>query len=105
MAQSVKHLTSAHVMISQLVSLSPTSGSMLTARSLVLQILCLLLFLSLPRLRARTLSQKQINVKTIKNVKKKTVFMLMESRVYRGSRHEPNITQGGGGKCYGEQRP
>ena len=35
-AQSVGRLTSAQVMISQLVSLSPTSGSMLTARSLEL---------------------------------------------------------------------
>ena len=34
MAQSVKHLTSAQVMISQFVSLSPTSGSVLTAQSL-----------------------------------------------------------------------
>ena len=33
-AQSVKHLTSAQVMISRLVSLSPASGSMLTAQSL-----------------------------------------------------------------------
>ena len=34
MAQSVKHLTSAQVMISQLVSLSPAMGSVLTAQSL-----------------------------------------------------------------------
>ena len=33
-AQSVKHLTSAQVMISQLVGLSPASGSGLTAGSL-----------------------------------------------------------------------
>ena len=33
-AQSVKHLTSAQVMISQFVSSSPTSGSVLTAQSL-----------------------------------------------------------------------
>ena len=32
--QSVKRLTSAQVMISQLVSLSPMSGSVLTAQSL-----------------------------------------------------------------------
>ena len=32
--QSVKHPTSAQIMISELVSLSPTSGSVLTARSL-----------------------------------------------------------------------
>ena len=34
MAQSVKRLTSAQVMILQFVSLSPTSGSVLTAQSL-----------------------------------------------------------------------
>ena len=34
MAQSVKHLTSAQVMISQPVSSSPASGSVLTAQSL-----------------------------------------------------------------------
>ena len=33
-AQSVKHLTSAQVMISQFVSSSPMSGSVLTAQSL-----------------------------------------------------------------------
>ena len=33
-AQSVRHLTSAQVMISQLVGSSPMSGSMLTAPSL-----------------------------------------------------------------------
>ena len=33
-AQSVRHLTSAQVMISQLVGSSPMSGSMLTASSL-----------------------------------------------------------------------
>ena len=32
-AQSVKHLTSAQVMISQFVNLGPTSGSVLTAWS------------------------------------------------------------------------
>ena len=34
MAQSVKHLTSAQVMISQFVGSSPASGSVLTAQSL-----------------------------------------------------------------------
>ena len=33
-AQPVEHVTSAQVMVSQLVSLSPASGSMLTAQSL-----------------------------------------------------------------------
>ena len=36
MAQLVKRLTSAQVMISQLVGSSPTSGSVLTAKSLEL---------------------------------------------------------------------
>ena len=34
MTQLVKHLTSAQVMISQFVNLSPVSGSVLTAQSL-----------------------------------------------------------------------
>ena len=34
MAQSVRHLTSAQVMISQFVNLSPASGSVLMAQSL-----------------------------------------------------------------------
>ena len=34
MAQAVKHLTSAQVMISQFVGLSPASGSVLTVQSL-----------------------------------------------------------------------
>ena len=46
MAQSVERLTSAQVMISWSVGWSPTSGSELTARSL-LQILSLSLSLSL----------------------------------------------------------
>ena len=36
MAQSVEHPTSVQVMVSQLVSLSPVSGSVLTAQSLEL---------------------------------------------------------------------
>ena len=47
-AQSVKHLTSAQVMISWFVSLSPASGSVLSARSR-LWIVCLPLSLPLPR--------------------------------------------------------
>ena len=43
-AQSVKHQTLAQVMISQLMSSSPTAGPVLTAQSL-LWILCLLLSL------------------------------------------------------------
>ena len=43
-AQSVKHLTSAQVMIMQSLSLSPVSGSVLTTQGLeLLWILCLLL--------------------------------------------------------------
>ena len=48
-AQSVKHPTSAQVMISQFVGLSPAWGSLLTAQSLdLLRILCLPLSLPLP---------------------------------------------------------
>ena len=47
-AQSVKCLTSAQVMISQSMSSSPASGSVLTAWSLF-QIMCLPLSLDLPR--------------------------------------------------------
>ena len=47
-AQSVEHPTLAQVMISWLVSLSPTLGSVLAAQSLeLLQILCLPLSLPL----------------------------------------------------------
>ena len=54
--QSVKHPTSAQVMISLFVSSSPASGSVLTAQSLeLLRILCLPLSLLLPPLM---LSQK-----------------------------------------------
>ena len=48
LAQSVKCLTLVQVMISQFLSLSPTSGSLLPAQS-PLQILCLPLSLPLPR--------------------------------------------------------
>ena len=46
-AQWVKHLTSAQVMVSQFVGMRPASGSLLTAWS-PLQILCLPLSLPLP---------------------------------------------------------
>ena len=46
-AQSIEHLTSAQVMISQLVSSSSASGWLLLAQNL-LQILCISLSLSLP---------------------------------------------------------
>ena len=54
-AQGVKGLTLAQVMILQFVGSSPALGSVLTAWSL-LKILCLLLFL--PLLHSRSVSQK-----------------------------------------------
>ena len=63
-AQSVKRLTSAQVMISQFVSSSPTLGSVLTAQSLepASDSVCPFLSLSFPCLcslsLARSLSQK-----------------------------------------------
>ena len=67
-AQSVKHPTSAEVTISRLVGLSPSSGSVLTARSLepasdaVSPSLSALLLLI-------SVSQKLINIKKIKKKK------------------------------------
>ena len=57
-AQSVKHLTSAQVMISQLVSSSPTWGSVLTAQSLEPALDSVSSSLSAPPLLARSLSLK-----------------------------------------------
>ena len=58
-AQSVKRLTSAQVMISQLVGSSPPSGSVLAAQSLKpAWILCLPLSLPLPCSRSLSLSLK-----------------------------------------------
>ena len=60
MAQSVKHLTSAQVMILWFVSSSSTLGSVLTAQSLeLLQILCVSLCPSLTP--ALPLSPSKIN--------------------------------------------
>ena len=62
-AQSIESLTSAQAMISQFVSLSPTSGSTLTVQSL-LQILCPPLPSALPLLTltlSHTHSLSQIN--------------------------------------------
>ena len=58
MAQSVKHPTLAQVMISQFVSSSPMSGSVLTAQSLepALDSVSPPLSLPLPLARARSLS-------------------------------------------------
>ena len=59
-AQSVKRLTLAQVMISWFMSSSPAWGSLLSAQSR-LQILCLLL--SVPPLLARSQKQKQKKLK------------------------------------------
>ena len=65
MAQLVKHLTKAQVMISQFMNLSPALGSVLTAQSLkLLQILCLL-SLSLPHLHSVSLSLSKLIIKKI----------------------------------------
>ena len=64
-AQSVKRLTSAHVVISQFVSSSPTSHSELSVQSL-LRILCLPLFLPLSYLHAPSISLSKISNNKIK---------------------------------------
>ena len=56
-AQLIKCLTLAQVMISQFVSSSPLSGSLLSAQSL-LQVLCLSVSLSAPPTLVLSLSQK-----------------------------------------------
>ena len=66
-AQSIKPLTWAQVMISSFVGLSPASGSVVTARSQsLLWILCLPLSLPLPN--SHSVSQKQINIKKTKEL-------------------------------------
>ena len=67
-AQLAKRLTSAHIMISQLVSLSPAPGSVLTAQSLEPALDSVSPSFSVPPLLARTLSLSKINIK--KNLKK-----------------------------------
>ena len=67
MAQLVEHWTSAQAMISQFVSLSPTSGCVLTVQSL-LRILCPPLSLPLPHLGSVCISLK--SKYTFKKVKK-----------------------------------
>ena len=62
MAQSVKSLTSAQVIISLLVSLSPVSGSVLTAQSLEPASNSVPLSLT-PHALALSVSQKYINIK------------------------------------------
>ena len=75
MAQSVKRLTLAQVMMLWFVSLSPAVGSALTAQSL-LQILCCLLSLLLPHSCALSLllSLSLKNKETLK--KKKSSYLL-----------------------------
>ena len=58
MIQSVKHLTSAQIVISQFMKSSLTSGSLLSAQSPLL-ILCLPLSLPLPHLHMCSLSLKE----------------------------------------------
>ena len=65
MAQSVKHLTLAQVMISWLVSSSPTSGSVLTAQSLELASDSVSVCPSLTHAVSLSLSQIYINIKKI----------------------------------------
>ena len=69
MAQSVKHPTSAQVLISRFMSSSPVSGSVLTARSPGACFgFCVSLSLCSPPAYAR--SQKETNTKTFFKLKK-----------------------------------
>lgn len=73
-AQPVKHLTSAQIMISQFVSLSPESGSVLTAWSLEPASDSVSLSLSAPPpVHAHTLSLSKIN-------KLKKIFLKKEKK-------------------------
>ena len=76
MAQSVKWLTSAQVMILRSVSSSPASGSVLTAQSLepVSDSVSPSLSAPPPFMLCLSLSQKQINVKKIKKIKCLFIF-------------------------------
>ena len=66
-AQSVKRLTLAHIMISQFVSLNPASGSVLTAQCLEPASDAVSLCLSAPPLLALCLCLSLKNKKTLKN--------------------------------------
>ena len=68
MTQLVKHLTSAQVRISQFVSESPASGSVLTAQSLESASVSVSPSLSAPPLLSLSLSLSKIN-KHLKNDK------------------------------------
>ena len=78
MARLGKHLTSAQVVISQFVGLSPTSGSVLTAQSLEpASDLCLPLSLPLPHWCSVSVSQ--INIKNFfKEYVKTAIFLKRE---------------------------
>ena len=71
MAQSVRHPTSAQVMSSQFVSLSPASGSVLTAQSLELALDSVSPSLSAPSPLVLCLSLSKIN-----KSKKKFFFLI-----------------------------
>ena len=64
MAQSVQRPTSAQVMMSQFVSLSPRSGSVLTAQSLEPASDSVSASLSAPPLLLLCLSLSKVNIKT-----------------------------------------
>ena len=68
MAPSVKRLTSAQVMVLQFVSLSPTSGSVLTAQCLEPALVSVSPSLSAPPplVLSLSLSLSKINIKKIK---------------------------------------
>ena len=66
MAQSVERLTSAQVMISRSVSLSPVSGSLLTAQSLEPVSYSVSTSLSAQSTRLLSLSLSKINIKKLK---------------------------------------
>ena len=78
-AQSVKGPTSAQVMISQVVSLSPMSGSVLTARSLEPASDSLSPSVSHPPLLTLSLAFSKINT-TFKKRKKETFLSVAKSR-------------------------
>ena len=65
MAQSVKHLTSAQVMISKFVGLDPISGSVLTAQNLepASESVSLSVFPSPAHTLCLSLSPSKINIK------------------------------------------
>ena len=73
MSDSVKRLTSAQVMISQLVGSSPALGSVLTAQSLELPSDSVSPSLYAPLQVVLSFSQKSINVKKKKDTKQMNI--------------------------------